>query len=173
MAGRGPTPKPDASRRRRNPATTASVLPSQKEMTARFRGRRGTHLAARLRLPPRPDGQEWLQQSLDWWQEVVHSPMATRYVDADRHGLYMAFALIDEFYRELASTPSKGRAGRLAQLAVEVRQQIARYGLTPRDRLSLHWGIADDEEEDQPRGGGQGPSNLSDFRSALGTEESA
>lgn len=173
MAGRGVPPKPDSVRRRRNVATSAAVLPSQAEMRRRFRGRRGTKLPKHLVLPPRPDGEPWQQRTLDWWQETVTSPMATQYLDADLHGLYMAFALIDEFYVELASSRrARGHIGRLTMLAVEVRQQVARFGITPRDRLSLHWGVADDEVE-QPKGGGDGGAptpRVTDIRSRLGQE---
>ena len=97
--------------------------------------------------------------------------MGTQYLDADMHGLYLVFALIDEFYRELAEpVATRGRIGRLSMLSVEIRQQIARYGLTPRDRLALHWSIAaDDEEATGPDAGGGGTrGNVTDFRSALG-----
>lgn len=173
MPGRGPTPKPDASRRRRNVATSAAVLPSQRSMRERFKGRRGSKLPKSLQLPPALSGREWHQRTLDWWQEAVTSPMATRWLDADRHGLYAAFEIIDEFYFQLEEPRgTKGRAGRIGLLAAEIRQQIARFGLSPRDRLALHWAVADDEEDETPKrgGGGRPPSRITDYRASLGQE---
>lgn len=140
-------------------------------MRSKFRGRRGTKLPIHLRLPERIEGEEpWTRQAVSWWQEVATSPQSTVYTEADRHGLYLAFSLIDEFYRELATpAATRGRVGRLTMLAVEIRQQIARYGLTPRDRLSLHWAIEDDEDETTPTGNGpKGNVTKVDFRSGLG-----
>lgn len=174
MGGRGPAPKPDSLRARRNVATSASVLPSQDAMRQVFRGRRGTKLPKHLQLPPRPDDQPWQPRTVEWWQDAVTSPMGTRYLDADLHGLYLAFAIIDTFYREVIDGPSRGHIGRLTMLATEVRQQIARYGLTPRDRLSLHWAIAEDEDQRSPRGGTPSPRDkVTDIRNVLGQEQSA
>lgn len=172
MAGRGAPPLPDSVRRRRNVATSAAVLPSQAEMRRRFKGRRGSKLPKHLRLPERPDQAPWQDATVAWWQETVTSPMGTQFLDADLHGLFMAFVLIDEFYVEAGSDRfARGHIGRLTMLATEVRQQIARYGLTPRDRLSLHWGIGQDEEE-APKGSGGAPprTNITDIRDALGQE---
>ena len=99
--------------------------------------------------------------------------MGTQYLDADLSGLYLAFVLIDEFYVEASSDrTARGHVGRLTMLATEVRQQIARYGLTPRDRLSLHWGIARDEEDAPTGGAGGTPARpkVVDIRSTLGQE---
>lgn len=169
MAGRGPVPKPDSVRRRRNVATSAAVLPSQKEMRERWKGKR---LPAHMRLPGRPDGDEWEDRTVAWWREVMKSPQATRYLDSDLGGLFLAFVLIDEFYK-IASLDrmTKGRLAQMGKLAGEIRQQIARYGLTPRDRLSLHWGVAADEEDEAPRRGPASVTAMKDYRDVLGDGE--
>lgn len=168
MAGRGPAPKPDSIRSRRNRHTTAATLPSEREIRERLRGKKLP------RLPRRTDGEEWDRRTSDWWREAMRSPMAEQYLAADRHGLLLAFTLIDEFYDQADDARgSKGRVSRLVMLAVEIRQQIARFGLTPRDRLSLHWHVPPDEEDEAPRGPGGPPAKIEDYRQALGEESGA
>lgn len=169
MAGRGPVPKPDSVRRRRNVATSAAVLPSQKNMRARWKGRK---LPSHMRLPDRPDGEAWEDRTVAWWRDVMRSPQATRYLDADLGGLYIAFVLIDEFYKIAAlDRLTKGRLAQMGKLASEIRQQIARYGLTPRDRLSLHWGVTPDEEDEGPKRGPAPVTKMQDYRGSLGEGE--
>lgn len=149
------------------------MLPSEAAMRDHWRGRRGHNLPKQLQLPTRPDGESWDELTLAWWQEAITSPMGTRFLAADVAGLRFAFVLVDEFYREWRQGPSRGWHGRLQILAVEVRQQIARFGLSPRDRLALHWGVAEDEELQPAGGDGPKPRNVSDIRSVLGEEKTA
>ncbi len=167
MAGRGPAPKPDAVRARRNRHTTASTLPSQAERRLQLRG------VKLPRLPRRPDDREWDKRTVDWWREVMRSPMGAEYLDADLHQLAMVFELIDEFYDQLdTERGTKGRISRLAMLSTEIRQQVARFGIAPRDRLSLHWHVPKDEAPAAPEGSGtRSPTPIGDYRDALGGEE--
>lgn len=66
----------------------------------------------------------------EWWRDVWHSPMADEFLEADIHGLYRLAVLIDAFW----FSPSK-------ELAAEIRQQQAAYGLTPIDRRRLQWEV--------------------------------
>lgn len=138
-------------------------------MRAKYRGRRGKKLPVHLQLPPHPSGRDWSERTIEWWEDAVTSPMGTRYTRADLHGLVVAFVIIDEFYVQAsADMTARGAIGRLTMLATEARQQIARYGLTPRDRLSLHWAIAADPEEQDRRGPAPTPTPIDDYRAALG-----
>jgi len=165
MAGRGAPPKPDSSRARRNRATTAATLESQKAAHERHRGERLPKLPARP-----PDAEPWDKRTVAWWRETMRSPMAGQYLDADLPVLHVAFELIDEFYATLETARgTKGRRPALIGLALEIRQQIARFGLTPRDRLSLHWAVPADEEDD-PDGPRAAPPPMVDPRFKLGQE---
>jgi hypothetical protein len=59
--------------------------------------------------------------------------MAARFTKADTHGLYTLAALVDLFQRAPTT-----------QLASEIRQQRACFGLTPIDRWRLQWEVVGD-----------------------------
>lgn len=119
----GPPPKNPATRRRRNLASTHATLPPP--------GSR-----ANARVPPLPKkgsaAKSWHTLTCAWWVDVWRSPMAAKFLAADRHGLYMLAALVDRFWA--SPTP---------QLAGEVRLQGQRYGLSPIDRWRLQWELRD------------------------------
>lgn len=70
MAGRGPLPKPDAERRRRNTPTFEWVpLPAG--------GRHGP-------APELPLVREWSRLLQDWWELAWASPMASQWRDENR-----------------------------------------------------------------------------------------
>jgi len=153
-------------RARRNANTTGATLPSERERRLELRGKRLP------KLPAKPDGGEWDERTLDWWREAMRSPQSKAYTTADRHALMLSFYLVDEFYTELADERSaRGRVGRLTMLATEIRQSIARFGLTPRDRLSLHWHIPPDTDAPARTQGRQAPARITDYRSRLGAED--
>lgn len=103
----------------------------------------------------------------------MRSPMAQQYLAEDLQHLGMVFELIDEFYHQVRDDRErKGRIGRLVMLSTEIRQQVARFGLAPRDRLSLHWHVPIDDDEPS-KAGPERPPNIADFRDTLGGEETA
>lgn len=127
----GPPPKDPAIRQRRNKVAGAAALADDRQ---------------RARVPPLPrrrgpdgkplektDPADWHPMTRAWWRDVWRSPMAARFVKADMHGLYTLAALVDQFQR----TPTP-------QLASEIRQQRACFGLTPIDRWRLQWEVVGD-----------------------------
>lgn len=72
--------------------------------------------------------------------------MASEFVKADHHGLYVLVQLVDDFW----SKPHP-------LLAAEIRQQRAVYGLTPLDRRRLQWQIERDERDDAREARGPAP----------------
>ena len=64
-------------------------------------------------VPELPD-REWRPETLVWWEGVWRSPMATQFVESDRHELARLALLVDEFMR----SPSP-------ELGAEIRMQGA------------------------------------------------
>lgn len=124
----GPAPKPASTRARRNKASTLAVLKADHAIVA-----------------PELPGDHWHAMTLAWWRDVWASPMAPEYDDSDRHGLFVLAALVDDFWN--ASTPTARK-----DLAGELRQQGARFGLSPIDRRRLQWEVEKVEAaQDQSR----------------------
>ena len=111
----GPTPKPSTTRQRRNKASTASRLLLD---------------APKVRTPQLPKGRDWHPLTVNWWRDVWHSPMASEFLDCDKHGLYILADLVDCYWNH--PSPS---------LATEIRLQRQCYGLTPIDRRRLQWEV--------------------------------
>lgn len=139
-----PAPKKHAStRRRRNKASSAAVLEERDEDDLDD--------IEIPELPPRlvPDEDgvrrvvDWCPETLDWWDDVWLSPMASEYLDADVHGLVRLAALIDNYWRDPCS-----------KTHAEVRLAQKDYGLTPYDRRRLEWTIASAKKA--TAGGSQG-----------------
>lgn len=122
---RGRTPKDPDQRRRRNKASTAAVLPST---------------PAKTKAPELPKdlfaGGVIAPRTSKWWATIWRSPMASRWLEADVEGLYLVAVLRNEFYQRPSPT-----------LAAEIRQQEARFGLTPIDRRRLDWRIEGPKSE--------------------------
>lgn len=113
----GPIPKDPMIRQRRNRVVTRATLPPEDEV--------------KKRVPPLPKRSEpWHKLTRVWWRDVWNSPMATEFLRADIHGLYILAELVDRFWRE----PSK-------ELAAEIRLQRQCFGLTPIDRRRLQWEV--------------------------------
>lgn len=112
----GPTPKNPAIRQRQNKAATRAILPADG--------------AARRKTPALPKHHEWDALTVAWWRDVWRSPMASLFLQADLHGLYLLAELIDRFWAE----PT-------AALAGEIRLQRQCFGLTPIDRRRLEWEV--------------------------------
>jgi hypothetical protein len=127
-----PIPKPDALRQRRNKSATKATLPSQ-EQSAKNRV---------PELPKKPGG--WHAMTKDWWSTVWRSPMAGEYLGPDiSGGLYMLAFLHEAYWQTLAIAGFDAAvvAGRLKELASEIRLQEVRFGLSPVDRRRLQWEV--------------------------------
>lgn len=148
MAGRGPAPKPSATRQRRNRKTTKATLTSNHKVKA-------------------PE----LSKLIDWhplaraeWKRIWASPMASEFTEADRDGLVKLIMLTNDFYFAESSSERQ-------KLAAEIRLQRADFGLTPRARAGLQWEIERADEaraKNDRRRGRQAPSGKpADPREAL------
>jgi hypothetical protein len=117
----GPAPKPAGMRQRRNKTSTAATLPAED-----IAGK-----AERV-IPslPKRGNRKWHAMTTEWWEDTWRSPMATEFVQADIHGLYLLAELYDAFWR----VPS-------ISLAAEIRQHRMAFGLTPIDRRRLQWEV--------------------------------
>jgi hypothetical protein len=132
-----PLPKPAHLRQRRNKEVTRATLPSV-EKSARNRV---------PELPKKPGG--WHAMTKDWWSSVWRSPMASEYLGPDvRGGLYMLAYLHEGYWQTLALAGYDAAvvAGRLKELASEIRLQEVRFGLSPLDRRRLQWEVEKGEE---------------------------
>lgn len=129
MAGRGPAPKPAATRQRRNRKSTGAELVAPENPA----------------VPAMPDfDRVWHRLTRKWWDRVWSSPMAGEYLDTDADGLGRLAVIVDDFH--LAES-GKERA----ELMKEIRLQEARFGLSPVDRARLHWEVAKGEEAEKRR----------------------
>jgi hypothetical protein len=132
-------PKDPAVRQRRNKASTRAELRTEPKP------------AKAPELPYRgKDAKPWHTLTREWWKDTWSSPMAPKFLIADKHRLYMLAELVDAFWYEPTVT-----------LAAEIRQQSGCFGLTPIDRRRLEWNIRDDrrteaEEEHRPAMKGAG-----------------
>jgi hypothetical protein len=129
MGGRGPAPKPAGQRRRRNLPVGARTLPAS------------APAVEKPELGPRPDGIEWHDVSVAYWDAIWDSPMASQYDTADVFQMVLLLDLVHEYWR---LGPRDARTKIL--LAAEIRLQCQNFGLTPLDRSRLKWEIerADD-----------------------------
>jgi len=110
----GPAPKPAHLRQRKNRTSTAAKLSPY----------------TRKRAPSLPNEREWQTMTREWWKDVWHSPMAPEFIKSDIHGLFRLAVLVDRFWVDPTTN-----------LASEIRQQQAEYGLTPIARRRLQWEI--------------------------------
>lgn len=93
---------------------------------------------AEVRPIPNPDGRVWHALTLQAWEKAWASPMASQWVDSDAAGLSRLAILWDEFYK---APDTKTMA--------EIRQQEARFGLSPLDRSRLQWEVAKSDEAER------------------------
>lgn len=84
---------------------------------------------------PNPDERTWHPLVTAWWTDVWQSPMAVKYLPTDLRGLALIAMLFDDFYK--AKRPKERR-----ELAGEIRQQTARFGLSNWDRSRMDWKIS-------------------------------
>lgn len=172
----GPGPKAPGARRRRgavtNSASTAVVLaPLSTEELAE-----PDHVV-RATLEPRTDGVEWQPAAVALWNSICESPQTRQLLGPDWH--IMAGQLIDlvhdyhsvdlyvrygfeeeEMYGakagEIIINPTTGKpyidnqkqAIKL-RISTEIRFWVAKFGLTPLDRYTLKWQIAEAEQSEE------------------------
>src|SRR3990172_8924708 len=141
----GPTPKPAAMRQRRNRVSTSATLPAEG----------GRRVIPEL---PKRGRRKWHRMTSEWWEDTWRSPMASEFVQADIHGLYLLAELTDAFWRQ----PS-------IALAAEIRQHRMAFGLTPIDRRRLQWEVEKGNERSRKSNGRKaaGHGSLTDARAAL------
>jgi hypothetical protein len=77
----------------------------------------------------------WHPLTLAWWRAVWTSEVHGQYLKVDLHGLYVAAALEDRFWK--ASDAGED----IRTLAAERRLQQQAFGLTPLDRSRLQWEV--------------------------------
>lgn len=115
MAGRGPAPKPAHLRQRRNRKPGAAVLIVANPIPEGH-------------IPPleHARGATLHTATLEWWEDVWTSPVASEYLWSDVHGLTMLAHMIDQYW-----------TSRDVKIAREIRMQCKAFGLTPLDRARL------------------------------------
>ena len=114
----------------------------------------------------RPDGQEWLDRTKQWYESLRVSPLAQRMgVEAYWYAVQDLALLKDDFWRP----KTKGRW----MLASEIRQREATLGITPEARVRLKFDAPqpDDMKASAYEGDTEGARNVQRNRqraSALG-----
>lgn len=116
MAGKGPPPKSPAIRQRQNKDLTAATLETAEPIT---------------KMPALPKGYEWHPMTRRWWRAIWRSPMAPAFIETDVYALYRIAQLVNLAHWCPGDT----------KLEAEIRQQEARFGLTPIDRRRLQWEV--------------------------------
>ena len=134
MAGRGPAPKPADQRARRN----KDPIPTRVVELRR---------AAQPDLPTilvEESGElaefVWPARTLEWWRMWAESPLMADATAGDW-----------EFLLDTALLHARYWAGDL-KLAGELRQRVAKFGITPEDRARLRIQFAAADEADDRRG---------------------
>lgn len=131
MAGRGPAPKPASMRQKHGKKSSHAILSA---------------IDPHAKTPelPNPDGRDFHELTLAWWEHVWQSPMASEYLLTDVDGLGRVALLVDQYYKD--------PTGKLAkETLAEIRLQEARFGLSPVDRSRLQWEVQKGEEAQRKR----------------------
>lgn len=115
MAGRGPAPKDPDQRRRRNASGPMTVVIADGQQHG----------------DPLPDGFEWPDATLAWWETWRTCAQASTFTETDWSFLLDTAVLHAEFWM-----------GNRA-LAGELRLRAAKFGATPEDRARLKIEIGD------------------------------
>src|ERR1039458_2494051 len=118
----GPTPKAASQRRRRNKDPNDRVLNAE------------IVPATVIPLPEEIIGEDLHPMVLEFWHEVMNSPMASEWHPSDMHGLFM----LADLYNAYWNCPAEKLTTK-SMLAAEIRLQRQAYGLSPMDRRRLHW----------------------------------
>ena len=115
----GPPPKEQRSRARDNKDRT--VIDSS------------AHVVSAPALPPRPDGEPYLEATVSWYERWCSAPQATVFTVTDWGRLHDLALVVDEFYNK----PDARSFG-------EIRQNETLLGATALDRLRLRMDVKAD-----------------------------
>lgn len=144
----GPPPKPAGLRQRRNKVTGGATLPADgPSRPAPKLPDRGCHVCegtgeatgGECSVCEGTGVLPWHPLVLQRWAAVWASPMASEFLDADVHGLYVLADLWDMYW--------KGDRDR----AAEIRLQEQRFGLSSLDRRRLQWEVEKVEQAQKRR----------------------
>lgn len=124
MAGRGPAPKPNGRRARRNVDSTPTTILRFEE----------------AEQPPLPEGYPWPDETLEWWEMWRNSPQAEHFGSTDWSFL-LDTALLH------ANLWGNGDTSVLSELRI----RVAKFGATPEDRARLRMQFAEADEADAKR----------------------
>lgn len=127
MGGMGPAPKPASRRARRNKDDHQTTI-------LRFEH------CEQPPLPELPGGEEWCQQTRDWWDMWASSPQSDLFTITDWDFLKDT-ALVHHAvwgYMNLEKLP-------------ELRIRVAKFGATMEDRARLRIQFAEADEKDSKR----------------------
>lgn len=127
MAGRGPTPKPEGKRARRNkPSSDLKVIES-----------------APVGQPPLPEeapgDEDWHPRTIEWWERWGEDPLSQEFRSSDWSELLDCAAIHSRFWN-----------GDL-KLAGELRLRTGKFGATQEDRARLRIQFAAADEADEKR----------------------
>lgn len=128
MAGRGPAPKPNGKRARRNVDPTPTTILRFEEADQ----------------PELPESIPWPQETVDWWALWRDSPQAEHFGSTD-----WAFLL------DTAILHAKLWGDGDTSVMAELRIRVAKFGATPEDRARLRMQFAEADEKDSRRPEGQ------------------
>lgn len=124
-----PAPKKHPSTRARaNRATTAATLPADS----------GSATAVIVRNLP--DERDWHPLTVEWWNALWTSPMASEYHTSDWYQLVLLAIAYDRLLDPDLS-PAQFKV-----LSEEVRSHRTPFGMTPYDRRRLEWQIESSED---------------------------
>lgn len=112
---------------------------------------------------PIPAG-DWLPQAVDWWNQVLASPSAATWVEADRPKLERVLWMVDEWWRLTES--NRADAMRMADAVRRAEEELY---LSPKARASA--GIVVDQQRPAPSTEGNARTRLRAVRGddAVGT----
>lgn len=139
MAGRGPAPKPSDKRARRNSDPVGITLVESEPV-------------AQPPLPEvMPNGEEWPEQTVNWWRMWRKDPLAAEFRFTDWSELMDCAVVHGQLW-----------SGRMS-VAAELRLRTAKFGATAEDRARLRIQYAAADEADEKR---RGSRSAADTRGA-------
>jgi hypothetical protein len=124
---RGPAPKPDDKRQRRNEPTFASTELDRD---------------AKVDAPALPNRSKFGARTKEWYDVWARSPQAAQFLGTDWQRLQMLAFVVDDFFKAADAAARQ-------KLLAEIRSQEAKLGGTPEDRLRLRWRMAEGKDADE------------------------